>query len=136
MEHINVGCIFPFESLKFREIDGIPGLITAISQDYETNEILMIAYINKEALQKTLQTGVMHYYSTSRKKLWMKGEQSGNTQDVREIYIDCDGDALLFKIKQKGGACHKGYRTCFFRKFKDGKLDTTEEKIFDPGKVY
>lgn len=92
------------------------GLVTAIAQDYYTNEILMLAYMNKETLQETLTTGNMVYWSRSRQKRWRKGETSGNFQQVKEAYIDCDGDALLFKIIQQGGACHKGYISCFYRK--------------------
>ncbi len=135
MESINVG-EFPLDSLKFREIDGIPGLVTVIVQDYVTNEVMMLAYSNLEAIEKTLETGLMHYYSTSRKKLWLKGESSGNTQSVKEVYIDCDGDALLFKVGQKGGACHMGFRSCFYRRFVDGKLEECGEKVFDPKEVY
>jgi phosphoribosyl-AMP cyclohydrolase len=120
-----------FELIKFDE----KGLVVAIVQD-EKGEVLMVAYMNKEAIEKTLKTGKMHYYSRSRKKLWLKGEESGNFQFVKEIYIDCDGDALLFKVEQKGGACHEGYYTCFFRKFENGEFKIFKEKIFEPKEVY
>lgn len=113
---------FPLENLKFRNIDGIPGLIIVIAQDAKTGEVLMVAYTNKEGIEKTITTGNAHYFSTSRKKQWMKGETSGNLQGVKEIRIDCDGDALLFKVDQTGGACHEGHKSCFFRKFEKGKL--------------
>ncbi|MCS7180986.1 MAG: phosphoribosyl-AMP cyclohydrolase [bacterium] len=119
------------KSIKFDE----KGLILSIVQDLN-GEILMVAYMDKEALEKTLKTGKMHYYSRSRKKLWLKGEQSGNFQYFKEIYIDCDGDALLFKVEQKGGACHEGYYSCFFRKFENGEFKIVKEKIFEPKEVY
>jgi phosphoribosyl-AMP cyclohydrolase len=137
MPGINADDKFPFKALKLREIDGIKGLITAIAQDHRTEKILMVAYMNKEAIQKTLETGNVYYYSTSRKKLWMKGEHSGNVQRVREIFVDCDCDVLLLKVEQNGGACHEGYKSCFFRKLqKDGRLETVGEKMFDPKDVY
>jgi phosphoribosyl-AMP cyclohydrolase len=114
-----------FELIKFDE----KGFVVAIVQD-EKGEVLMVAYMNKEAIEKTLKTGKMHYYSRSRKKLWLKGEESGNFQFVKEIYIDCDGDALLFKVEQKGGACHEGYYTCFFRKFENGEFKIFKVKNF------
>ncbi|HEX54935.1 MAG: phosphoribosyl-AMP cyclohydrolase [Candidatus Altiarchaeales archaeon] len=107
---------FPFSDLRFREVDGIKGLVIAIAQDFETDEILMVAFTNEEGIKKTLETGNVHYFSTSRKKLWMKGETSGNIQKVKEIYIDCDGDAILFKVEQVGNACHTGNRSCFYRR--------------------
>ena len=91
------------------------GLVTAIAQDADTNEVLMLAYMNKETLAETLETGNMVYFSRSRQKRWLKGETSGHVQKVCSVYIDCDGDALLFKISQTGAACHEGYRSCFFR---------------------
>jgi phosphoribosyl-AMP cyclohydrolase len=138
MPDINAADIkFPFKNLKLREIDGIKGLITAVAQDYRTEKILMVAYMNKEAIEKTIATGNVHYYSTSRKKLWMKGEHSGNVQRVREIYLDCDGDAILLTVEQNGGACHEGYRSCFFRKLnKEGRMETIGERMFDPKDVY
>lgn len=99
------------DSVKFDD----KGLVTAIVQDAQTGQILMVAYMNSETLLETLETGNMVYWSRSRRERWRKGETSGNLQTVREVYIDCDGDALLFKIDQKGGACHKGYISCFFR---------------------
>lgn len=114
------------------------GLIPVVVQSAETDEVLMVAYMNREALSKTLETGKMHYYSRSRQKIWLKGEESGNFQEVKDMYIDCDNDTLLFVVKQKGGACHTGYYSCFFRKLNDKKDDfiTTGEKIFNPDEVY
>jgi len=117
--------------VKFNE----QGLIVSVVQDLNGN-ILMVAWMNKEAIEMTLKTGKMHFYSRSRKKLWLKGEESGNFQYVKEIYIDCDGDTLLFKVEQKGGACHEGYYTCFFRKYEDGEFKIVKEKIFEPKEVY
>jgi len=92
------------------------GLVPVITQDYKNNQVLMLAWANHEALLKTLETGIVHYFSRSRKKLWRKGETSGHTQYVKEIYYDCDADAILIKIDQIGVACHTGNRSCFFHK--------------------
>jgi phosphoribosyl-AMP cyclohydrolase len=108
-------------------------LIPAIAQDWKTGEVLMLAYMNDEALSKTRETGRAYYWSRSRKKLWLKGESSGHFQLVKEIRIDCDGDAVLLLIEQKGGACHTGYRSCFYRTI-DGKV--VGEKVFEPDEVY
>jgi phosphoribosyl-AMP cyclohydrolase len=113
------------------------GLIPAIVQDYETGEVLMLAYINKEAWEATLSTGKATYFSRSRQTLWIKGETSGNMQVIREIRIDCDDDTVIFKVEQIGGAaCHKGYRSCFYKKIEDGTIEVTEERVFDPREVY
>jgi len=113
------------------------GLIPVIAQDFRTNEVLMLAYMNKDALEKTLSTGKVHYWSRSRQSLWLKGEVSGHVQILKEVYIDCDGDTLLVKVDQIGGAaCHKGYRTCFFRKIEDGRATTVLERVFDPEEKY
>jgi phosphoribosyl-AMP cyclohydrolase len=108
-------------------------LIPAVAQDWRTGEVLMLAYVNEEALARTKETGKAHYWSRSRNKLWLKGETSGNFQYVKEIRIDCDEDAVLFLIEQKGGACHTGYRSCFYRTI-DGEI--VGEKIFGPKDVY
>ncbi len=114
------------------------GLIPAIAQDAKTGEILMQAYINEEAWNATLATGVATYWTRSRKKLWVKGETSGNVQKVKEILVDCDLDCVIFKIEQIGGAaCHEGYRSCFFRRVEaDGNLTVVGERVFDPAEVY
>ena len=124
--------------LNFRLQVGGEQLIIAISQDYKSSEVLMVAYMNKEALMKTIDTGKAHYWSTSRNKLWLKGESSGHTQEVQEILTDCDEDAVLLKVKQNGGACHEGYYSCFFRKIQEnsGNLELVKEKVFDPENVY
>jgi phosphoribosyl-AMP cyclohydrolase len=114
------------------------GLLPAIAQDWETGQVLMMAYMNQEAWEKTLATRKAHYWSRSRDALWFKGESSGHVQEVREIWLDCDDDTILLKVEQKGGgACHTGYRSCFFRKV--GKAETLEvvgEMAFDPKEVY
>jgi phosphoribosyl-AMP cyclohydrolase len=103
--------------------DKLNGLLPAIAQDYETNEILMQAFMNKEAWRLTLETGFAHYYSRSRDTLWKKGETSGNLQLVKEIRVDCDNDSVVLKIIQKGGiACHTGNRSCFYKVVKNGEL--------------
>lgn len=113
------------------------GLIPAIAQDYQTGEILMLAYVNEESWKETIRSGCATYWSRSRSKLWKKGESSGNIQEVKEILIDCDNDALIFKINQIGGAaCHTGYRSCFFTKISDGSTEIVSELIFDPKEVY
>jgi len=93
------------------------GLVPVVTQD-ESGEVLMLAYADKEALRLTLQTGKAHYFSRSRQKLWLKGETSGNIQEVQEVWVDCDQDAVLYRIKQKGVACHTGNRSCFYRRLK------------------
>ena len=113
------------------------GLVTAVIQDAETNEVLMVAFMDREAVEKTLETGKAHFYSRSRKKLWLKGESSGHVQLVREVFVDCDMDALVVRVEQKGGACHKGFYSCFYRKIDaSGELREVGRKVFDPGDVY
>ena len=120
--------------LKFDKTDLIPAII----QDDENNEVLMIAFMNRQALQKTLESGRVCFWSRSRQEYWIKGETSGHTQTVKSIAFDCDGDALLIKVEQKGGACHTGYRSCFFREVSsDGNSShIVGEKIFNPDEVY
>ena len=113
------------------------GLLPVIVQDINRAEVLMMAWMDKEALRKTITSGKVYFWSRSRKKLWLKGESSGHYQLVREMWIDCDEDTLLIKVEQIKAACHKGYRSCFFRKInKEGKLELIGEKVFEPGKVY
>ncbi len=113
------------------------GLIPAVAQDAATGEILMLAYMNKEALDKTIETGEVHYWSRSRRELWHKGGTSGHVQKVSEIYVDCDGDTIVVKIDQIGGAaCHTGHRTCFHYRWNDGAFVEEGEKVFDPREVY
>ncbi|MBL4902487.1 phosphoribosyl-AMP cyclohydrolase [Desulfocapsa sp. AH-315-G09] len=113
------------------------GLLPAIVQDAKSGEVLMLAYINKEAWGKTLATGKAHYWSRSRQKLWLKGESSGHVQKIHEILIDCDQDTVVFKVEQLGGAaCHKGYCSCFFRRVVNGEVEIIGERVFDPAVVY
>jgi phosphoribosyl-AMP cyclohydrolase len=113
------------------------GLLPAIAQDAETGEVLMMAYMNAESYAETLATGRAVYYSRSRKKLWRKGEESGNVQEVRAIYIDCDADTLLLSVNQIGGAaCHAGYKSCFYRQVTPEGLKVVGTRVFDPEKVY
>jgi phosphoribosyl-AMP cyclohydrolase len=115
----------------------INGLVPAIVQDAGTGEVLMFAYMNREALELTIRSGETHFYSRSRKKLWHKGETSGNVQSVTEVRTDCDSDTILVKVRQKGGACHLGYMSCFFRKVENkSSWKITESPIFDPKDVY
>ena len=114
-------------------------LIPVVAQDAESGDVLMLAYMNHEAYDETLRTQRVCYYSRSRQKLWRKGEESGNIQELREIYFDCDADTLLVKVDQVGGAaCHEGYRSCFFRRIdpKDGQVEVIGERLFDPSEVY
>ena len=114
------------------------GLLPAIVQDAASGEVLMLAYINQLAWERTLATGKAHYWSRSRNSLWLKGESSGHVQLIREILVDCDQDTVVYKVEQLGGAaCHTGYRSCFYRKVSGDALKIHEnEKVFDPDKVY
>ena len=112
-------------------------LLPAIAQDATSGEVLMIAFMNRAAWLKTLETGQAVYYSRSRGRLWVKGEQSGHIQEVVETYVDCDADAILLKVRQHGdAACHQGYRSCFYRRLEDRKWTVVGERIFDPQRVY
>ena len=120
--------------MRDERAEGDKKLIDAIVQDYETGEVLMIAHMDEEALRLSIETGKAHYWSRSRKKLWRKGEISGNEQLIKDIFIDCDEDAVLLKVKQIGdAACHMGYRSCFYRRI-DGEI--VGEKVFEPEDVY
>jgi len=119
------------------DFDRCGGLVPTIAQDAETGEILMMAYMNDESYRETVATRRAVYYSRSRGKLWRKGEESGNTQEVRGIFLDCDRDTILLKVRQIGGAaCHTGYRSCFYRQVTDDGLQVVGEKVFDPNEVY
>jgi len=113
------------------------GLVPAVAQDADSGEVLMLAWMNKEAFEETLRTGRACYFSRSRNKLWRKGEESGNVQEVKGLYVDCDADTILLKVKQVGGAaCHEGYKSCFFRQVEGSELKTIAERVFDPKTVY
>ncbi|MDD5476014.1 MAG: phosphoribosyl-AMP cyclohydrolase [Syntrophales bacterium] len=112
------------------------GLVTAVVQDAATKELLMVAYMNRDAWMKTIETGNATYWSRSRNELWVKGKTSGNIQLVKEIRFDCDADAVLLLVDQKGAACHEGYRSCFFRRITGDRFDIVGERIFDPEVLY
>jgi phosphoribosyl-AMP cyclohydrolase len=120
--------------LDFSKIEG--KLIPVIAQDYLTNEVLMLAFADQSAIQKSLETGHAHYYSRSRQKEWKKGEISGNIQEINAFITDCDNDSVLIKVKQIEAACHKGYYSCFYKILDDGKFKVKSKRIFDPNKVY
>jgi phosphoribosyl-AMP cyclohydrolase len=122
---------------------GDDGLVPAVAQDADDDDVLMLAYVSPEALRRTVETGRAHYYSRSRDELWEKGATSGNTQTVRDVRVDCDADTLLYLVEQDGGACHTGYRSCFHRSVEtvddDGEsvtVQTTGERVFDPAEAY
>ncbi|RBI62990.1 phosphoribosyl-AMP cyclohydrolase [Halomicrococcus sp. NG-SE-24] len=115
--------------LAFDENDLLP----AVAQSAESGEVLMLAYVTPEAVERTRETGFAHYYSRSRDELWRKGATSGHVQRVEEVRVDCDGDALLYRVDQEGGACHTGFESCFYRTL-DG--ETVGERAFDPDEVY
>lgn len=124
----------PFSIIDFEKGDG---LIAAIAQDHRSGEILMLAYMNEESLRLTLERGEVVYWSRSRQKLWHKGEESGNVQKLKGIYVDCDGDALVLRVEQVGGAaCHTGKQNCFFRRIDGGKIEDVGIQVFDPDEVY
>ena len=113
------------------------GLVPAIAQDADTGAVLMLAWMNRDAFEETIRTRRAVYFSRSRNKLWRKGEESGHVQEVKDVFIDCDGDTVLLKVKQVGGAaCHEGYASCFFRRLDDGEYTVVGERVFDPKQVY
>ncbi len=124
----------PAESPDFAKGDG---LLPAIAQDAATGQVLMLAYMNQESYDETLKTGRAIYFSRSRNKLWRKGEESGNVQEVQAVFVDCDADTILLKVKQVGGAaCHEGYASCFFRQVTPAGYKVIGERVFDPAEVY
>ena len=113
------------------------GLVPVIAQEDTSGDVLMFAWMNREALTRTAEIGEAVYWSRSRKRLWHKGEESGHVQEVRGVFIDCDADTILLKVKQLGGAaCHEGYKSCFFRELAGGQLAVVGERVFDPKQVY
>jgi phosphoribosyl-AMP cyclohydrolase len=119
------------------DFNKLGGLVPVIAQDWESGEVLMLAFMNEAAWGLTLKTGIVHYWSRSRNKLWKKGESSGNVQEVKEIRVDCDDDTVLIKVNQIGrAACHDGYRSCFYRVLRDGAPVIDSERVFDPKNVY
>ena len=116
---------------------GPDGLVTAVAQDMATGQVLMVAHMNREAWDETLASGKAVYFSRARRRLWRKGEESGNIQYVREVFVDCDGDTVLLKVEQVGGAaCHEGYPSCFFRQVTPDGLKLVAKRLFDPKDVY
>lgn len=125
----------PQPSLPNFEAGG--GLLPAVAQDAQTGQVLMLAWMNREALDETLATGRAVYYSRSRRKLWRKGEESGHVQKVIEVSIDCDADAILLRVEQTGAACHEGYASCFFRRLQaDGATTVALTRLVDPAIAY
>jgi phosphoribosyl-AMP cyclohydrolase len=123
--------------LTVLNFDKANGLVAAIAQDADTGEVLMMAWMNRDAFEETVRTRRAVYFSRSRNRLWRKGEESGNVQEVREILIDCDGDTVLLKVHQVGGAaCHEGYKSCFFRRLDGGELVVIVERVVDPRTLY
>ena len=121
----------------YLNFDKMDGLVPAVVQDYETGDVLMLAFMNRGSWEATLATGEATYYSRTRQTLWVKGKTSGNAQIVKEIRIDCDDDTVLLKVEQIGeAACHKGYRSCFFKKVEQGTINIDGKPIFDPEEVY
>ncbi len=112
------------------------GILPAIVQDYQSGKVLMLGYVNEEAFQKTLETGLVHFYSRSRNKLWLKGETSKQYLYLREVYVDCDEDAILFKVEPVGAVCHEGYQTCFYRRLEGDSLFVVEERLALPEELY
>lgn len=124
-------------SQKIPAFAGPDGLVTAVAQDAATGQVLMVAHMNREAWDETLASGRAVYYSRARRRLWRKGEESGNIQNVREVFVDCDGDTVLLKVEQVGGAaCHEGYPSCFFRQVTSDGTKIVAERVFDPRNVY
>lgn len=123
---------------NFRHKIGDRLVATAVAQDYQTGEVLMVAFIDEEAYTKSIETGYVHYYSTSRKSVWYKGETSGHTQKIKEIFFDCDEDAIVFKVEQIGGACHTGHYSCFYTRLSPDSMTKTETQnmVFNPDEVY
>src|SRR3954464_12303314 len=119
------------------DFDKSGGLVPAIAQDADTGAVLMLAWMNRTAYEETLRTRRAVYFSRSRNRLWRKGEESGNVQEVREVLVDCDADTILLKVHQVGGAaCHEGYASCFFRRVGQDDLEVVGERVFDPKEVY
>ncbi len=120
------------DSLKFNDA----GLIPAIIQEEGAGRVLMMAWMNADSIRDTIETGKTHFWSRSRQKYWMKGESSGNTQQVKDVAYDCDGDTLLIQVEQVGAACHEGFKSCFFRSVKEDAGVVTEERLVDPEELY
>ncbi|MBW3596329.1 MAG: phosphoribosyl-AMP cyclohydrolase [Planctomycetes bacterium] len=118
------------------DFDAGGGLLPAIAQDAQSGQVLMLAWMNRDAYEETLRTGRAVYYSRSRKRLWRKGEESGHVQSVEEICVDCDADTILLRVRQTGAACHEGYKSCFFRRVTPEGLEVIAERLVDPAEIY
>jgi phosphoribosyl-AMP cyclohydrolase len=119
------------------DFDKLGGLVPVVVQDYSSGEVLMVAFMNRQAWEETLKTRRATYWSRSRNELWVKGETSGNVQEVKEVFVDCDEDTILLKVLQKGGAaCHMGFRSCFYRRLEGDDLKIVGERVFNPEEVY
>src|SRR5438477_5042405 len=119
------------------DFDKAGGLVPAVAQDADTGQVLMLAWMNREAFEETVRTGRAVYFSRSRNRLWRKGEESGHVQLVKGVYVDCDADTVLLKVTQVGGAaCHEGYASCFYRELRGGEPHVVADKVFDPKAVY
>ena len=119
------------------DFDKAGGLVPAIAQDADTGQVLMLAWMNREAFEETLRTRRAVYFSRSRNRLWRKGEESGHVQEVRGVFVDCDADTILLKVHQVGGAaCHEGYASCFYRRLTDSGVEVVGQRLFDPKEVY
>ena len=131
---MNADAIDPVSIIDFEKGGG---LVVAMAQDDETGEVLMVAYMNETSLRRSLELGEVVYWSRSRKKFWHKGEESGNVQKLVGMYVDCDGDAIVLRVQQVGGAaCHEGKRNCFFRRIDRGQIEDVGVQVFDPEEVY
>ncbi len=140
-EYHLISWIPSFEALEIHELqpnfDKLSGMVPAIAQDAETGEVLMLAWMNRDAFEETIRTRRACYFSRSRNRLWRKGEESGHVQDVESVYLDCDADTVLLKVRQRGGAaCHEGYKSCFFRELDGDQTRIVGERVFDPEVVY
>ena len=140
-KHGEFNCLFGSQmsdaSQAIPAFAGPDGLVTAVAQDAATGQVLMVAHMNREAWEETVASRRAVYFSRARRRLWRKGEESGNIQHVREIFVDCDGDTVLLKVEQVGGAaCHEGYPSCFFRQVMPAGLEVVAARVFDPKDVY
>lgn len=135
-ERLAIGATLPWSEVLETLHFNAEGLIPAIAQQYDSGEVLMLAWMNREALEETLQTGQICYWSRSRKRLWRKGETSGQTQYLVGVRVDCDGDALLLRVDQKGPACHTGRRSCFYNAVQDDQVVVISEPLIDPDQLY
>lgn len=137
MHSETIGSVCGMGTMGMIDFDKSGGLVPAVAQDADTGEVLMLAWMNREAFEETVRTGRAVYFSRSRNRLWRKGEESGHVQEVKGIYVDCDADTVLLKVTQIGGAaCHEGYKSCFFRRLDGADLVVIGERVFDPKQVY